>query len=112
MDMLLQAWFRRGKANASLGDYEDSVRDLSISIKLEKSMGGKRQIQIEMETILDQSKEMSGSQQQSNERYLDMNGNSFGTRRYIILLFLHMSSLSLLVHIKKIFNCFSSFIFL
>lgn len=75
-NMLLQAWFRRGKANASLGIFEDSIRDLNISLKLETSIGGKRQIQVELETILNQSKEMNGSSKQSNESYLDIHGTS------------------------------------
>lgn len=79
-NILPQAWFRRGKANASLGNYEDSIRDLNVSLKLEMSINGKRQIQAELETILNQSKEITGSSKQSNETYLDIYGTSLFSR--------------------------------
>ncbi|XP_027104081.1 uncharacterized protein [Coffea arabica] len=74
----IKAWFRRGKANASLGNHEDALRDLTISMKLEFSLSGKRQIENEMKMILDRSKEKtsslqkSGSLQTSDECRLDI----------------------------------------
>lgn len=69
-----KAWFRRGKANASLGNHEDALRDLTISMKLELSLGGKKQIENEMTMILDRSKEKAGSLQTSEECRLDITG--------------------------------------
>ncbi|GAV76049.1 TPR_11 domain-containing protein, partial [Cephalotus follicularis] len=48
----LQAWYRRGKVNASLENYQDAVRDLTIAQSMESSLGGKRQIESERKIIL------------------------------------------------------------
>lgn len=60
---MLQAWYRRGKANASIGNYEDAICDLDVAKVLELSMSGKRQIESEMKIISDQHKSMNPSEQ-------------------------------------------------
>ncbi|KAF8397071.1 hypothetical protein HHK36_018709 [Tetracentron sinense] len=50
------AWYRRGKANASLENYEDAIRDLNIAMNMELAVGGKRRIKSELELILDRCK--------------------------------------------------------
>ncbi|XP_057778491.1 uncharacterized protein LOC130997245 isoform X2 [Salvia miltiorrhiza] len=49
-------WFRRAKANSSLGNYEDAIKDFSVSLKLETSSSGKRQIESELNLLLGQSR--------------------------------------------------------
>lgn len=51
-----KAWFRRAKANSSLGNYEDALNDFSVSLKIETSLSGKRQIESELNMLLDQSR--------------------------------------------------------
>lgn len=65
---LLQAWFRRAKANASLGNYKDAINDLSVSMKIETSSDGKRQIESELNLLLDQSRLRSCAIGKSNGR--------------------------------------------
>ncbi|MCD7453859.1 hypothetical protein HAX54_022355 [Datura stramonium] len=62
-----KAWFRRGKANISLGKFEDAIRDLNISLKVEISSSGKRQIEAELTTALDKFKEMGSSGKKTNQ---------------------------------------------
>ncbi|ONK57048.1 uncharacterized protein A4U43_C10F16070 [Asparagus officinalis] len=47
----VKAWYRRGKANASFGNYEAAIHDLEISIILEGSSSGKKQIKGELDLI-------------------------------------------------------------
>ncbi|XP_014522619.1 SET and MYND domain-containing protein 4 [Vigna radiata var. radiata] len=54
-----KAWYRRGKANASLGNYRNAICDLNVAKILEPSMGGKRQIERELKILLDQCKSTS-----------------------------------------------------
>ncbi|WJX40674.1 hypothetical protein P8452_28123 [Trifolium repens] len=51
-----KAWYRRGKANVSLGNNRDAIYDLNIAKSVESSTGGKRQVESELKIILDQSK--------------------------------------------------------
>lgn len=51
---VLQAWYRRGKANAALGNYKDAIHDLDVAKNLELSLGGKKQIENELKIIVDQ----------------------------------------------------------
>ncbi|XP_073224235.1 uncharacterized protein [Cicer arietinum] len=51
-----KAWYRRGKANVSLGNYKDAICDLNVAKIVETATGGKRQIESELKIILDQSK--------------------------------------------------------
>ncbi|XP_022890240.1 SET and MYND domain-containing protein 4 isoform X4 [Olea europaea var. sylvestris] len=62
-----KAWFRRAKANASLGNYKDATEDLNVSLKMETSLNGKRQIESELRMILDQSKQISGMLEEPND---------------------------------------------
>ncbi|KAK9282913.1 hypothetical protein L1049_011138 [Liquidambar formosana] len=57
----VKAWYRRGKTNASLGNFEDAVRDFNVAMIVELSSSGKRQIQSELESILDKYKSTSSS---------------------------------------------------
>ncbi|KAI4306992.1 hypothetical protein L6164_030226 [Bauhinia variegata] len=49
-----KAWYRRGKANASLENYKDAICDLNVAKSVESSSGGKKQIESEIQKILDQ----------------------------------------------------------
>ncbi|KAK7282465.1 hypothetical protein RIF29_11271 [Crotalaria pallida] len=66
-----KAWYRRGKANASLGKYKDAICDLSVAKSVESSLGGKTQIEIELKSILDQC--------QSTSTAVQHNGNCLNT---------------------------------
>lgn len=50
-----KAWYWRAKANSSLGNHEDAINDLKISLKTETSLSGKRQIQHELKIFLGHS---------------------------------------------------------
>lgn len=63
-----KAWFRRGKAYASLGHFEDAAQSLRISLNLEISLSGKRQIEREIEMIIDKPKGVTDQLQQTNGR--------------------------------------------
>lgn len=58
-----QAWYRRGKANASLGNYKNAICDLNVAKSVEPSMGGKRQIEGELKILLDQCKSTTAVEQ-------------------------------------------------
>lgn len=57
---LFQAWYRRGKANASLGNYEDAVRDLTVAMKMELALVEKRKIESELKLYRDRKEERNG----------------------------------------------------
>ncbi|MED6193508.1 hypothetical protein PIB30_020121 [Stylosanthes scabra] len=62
-----KAWYRRGKANASLGNYKDAECDLNMAKIMESSSSGKRQIESEQKNILDQCNSTStGLQHKEN----------------------------------------------
>ncbi|XP_062154808.1 uncharacterized protein LOC133862909 isoform X1 [Alnus glutinosa] len=67
-----KAWYRRGKVNASLGNYEDAARDLIIAKTFELSSGGRRQIESELQIISDQYKRTEVSMVPHNENNLDI----------------------------------------
>ncbi|KAK8651453.1 hypothetical protein V6N13_141054 [Hibiscus sabdariffa] len=46
-----KVWYRRGKVNATLGNYEDAVHDLTVAKNMETSIGGKKQIESELEIL-------------------------------------------------------------
>ncbi|XP_024971752.1 SET and MYND domain-containing protein 4 isoform X1 [Cynara cardunculus var. scolymus] len=48
-----KAWYRRGKANISMGNYDDAVCDLKVALCMEQSLSGKRQIEGELKLISD-----------------------------------------------------------
>ncbi|XP_038694879.1 SET and MYND domain-containing protein 4 isoform X2 [Tripterygium wilfordii] len=54
-----KAWYRRGKANVSLGNYKDAVNDLNIARDTEVSSGGKRRIESELKELVHKCREMS-----------------------------------------------------
>ncbi|XAR66069.1 hypothetical protein NMG60_11012128 [Bertholletia excelsa] len=56
---VFHAWYRRGKADASLENYEDAALDLHVAVNMELSMSGKRQIENELKLI--SSREESGT---------------------------------------------------
>ncbi|XP_015579190.1 uncharacterized protein LOC8286055 isoform X2 [Ricinus communis] len=49
-----KAWYRRGKANAGLGNYEYAVCDLNVAKNVELSFSGKKQIENELKIIAGQ----------------------------------------------------------
>ncbi|KAL3653368.1 hypothetical protein CASFOL_003049 [Castilleja foliolosa] len=50
-----KAWFWRAKANSLLGNHKDAINDLNVSLKMETSSSGKRQIQSELNMLSDPS---------------------------------------------------------
>ncbi|CAI8598663.1 unnamed protein product [Vicia faba] len=62
-----KAWYRRGKANVSLGNNRDAICDLNIAKTVESSTGGKKQIESEVKIILDQSKSANIAVQQRHK---------------------------------------------
>ncbi|CAF1930410.1 SET and MYND domain-containing protein 4 isoform X1 [Brassica napus] len=55
-----KAWFRRGKLNTLLGNYKDAFRDITVSMSLDSSSAGKKQLQNELLAIPDfQNKQTS-----------------------------------------------------
>ncbi|KAL0401057.1 UNVERIFIED_CONTAM: Stress-induced-phosphoprotein 1 [Sesamum latifolium] len=62
-----KAWFRRAKANTSLSNYQDAINDLTVSLKIETSLSGKRQIESELSTLLDQSRQRSSAVEKPND---------------------------------------------
>lgn len=47
-DIFVQAWYRRGKLNTLLGNYKYAFRDITVSLSLESSPAGKKQLQSEL----------------------------------------------------------------
>lgn len=85
--ILLQAWYRRGKANATLGNYEDAVRDLNVAMITELSVGGKRQIESELKLILDQHKEIDSCSDKANKKYLHFLGMTSTYFNHLLLIY-------------------------
>ncbi|RZC82663.1 hypothetical protein C5167_045450, partial [Papaver somniferum] len=56
-----KAWYRRGMANASMGNYEDAIQDLDIAMNMELSSGGNSKIKEELEMIKKQSRGVKNS---------------------------------------------------
>ncbi|PRQ59689.1 putative chromatin remodeling SET family [Rosa chinensis] len=67
-----KAWFRRGKANASMGKYEDAIRDLDVAKTAESSVGGKKQIESEMKIVLDQQYKAASPSTRHNQNNSNM----------------------------------------
>ncbi|GER50861.1 tetratricopeptide repeat protein [Striga asiatica] len=51
-----KAWFWRSKANSSLGNHKDAIDDLNVSLSVETSSSGKRQIESELNMLMGQSR--------------------------------------------------------
>eukprot|EP00268_Persea_americana_P069527 TRINITY_DN9890_c0_g1_i10.p1 TRINITY_DN9890_c0_g1~~TRINITY_DN9890_c0_g1_i10.p1 ORF type:complete len:804 (-),score=133.22 TRINITY_DN9890_c0_g1_i10:707-3118(-) len=69
----VKAWYRRGKANASLENYEDAVHDLNVALSLENSLSKKIGVIDELKTLLNRCKRASGtnnSHSKDNEKDL------------------------------------------
>lgn len=65
-----KAWYRRGKANVSLKNYEDAVRDLHVAMNMEPSLTGRRQIENELKLMSDPHERTSSSLDKHNENNL------------------------------------------
>lgn len=48
---MLQAWYRRGRANALLKNYEDAVPDLKTAFNLQDSISEKQHIKKELDNV-------------------------------------------------------------
>lgn len=57
---LFQAWYRRGKANASLDNYEDAARDLTVAMNMELVPVEKRKIESELKLYMERKEEKNG----------------------------------------------------
>ncbi|KAK6146281.1 hypothetical protein DH2020_020150 [Rehmannia glutinosa] len=71
------AWFWRAKANSSLGNHEDVINDLNVSLKIETSLSGKGQIESELNKLLDQSMLRSNAMEKPNNESSDYNVTTF-----------------------------------
>lgn len=66
----MQAWYRRGKLNTVLGNYQDAIRDITVSISLASSLAGKKQLRSELEAIPDyQNKHIPGNDEHHPSNY-------------------------------------------
>ncbi|XVF41271.1 hypothetical protein PTKIN_Ptkin01aG0267200 [Pterospermum kingtungense] len=63
-----KAWYRRGKVNASLGNYEDAVHDLTVAKNMEPSVGGKKQIESELDTLAPNNENKSAKPVQHSQK--------------------------------------------
>ncbi|EPS58929.1 hypothetical protein M569_15882, partial [Genlisea aurea] len=68
-----KAWYRRGKINSSLGNSEDAIRDFSVSLIIENSLAGKRQIESELNLLSKQPVIRSNDINKPNENSSDEN---------------------------------------
>ncbi|KAJ8433868.1 hypothetical protein Cgig2_032079 [Carnegiea gigantea] len=50
------AWYRRGKVNTSLSNYEDAICDLKVAMDMEETCSGKKQMETDLKLVLDQNK--------------------------------------------------------
>ncbi|RZC85692.1 hypothetical protein C5167_026357 [Papaver somniferum] len=71
-----KAWYRRGRANASMGNYKDAIQDLDIAMNMELSSGGNSKITKELEIIKKQSRRVKNSPKKAS----NMNCNSIETQ--------------------------------
>ncbi|KAK6155982.1 hypothetical protein DH2020_010230 [Rehmannia glutinosa] len=76
-----KAWFWRAKANSSLGNHEDAISDLNVSLKIETSLSGKRQIESELNKLLDQSRLRSNAMEKPNNEISELAGLLFYCQR-------------------------------
>lgn len=76
-----QAWYRRGKVNASLRNYKDAICDLNMAKSMESSTGGKRQIESELKIIFDQCKSTSTVIQPQHKNSLNTVGKKLSLLR-------------------------------
>lgn len=63
-----------------MGNYKDATEDLNVSLKMETSLNGKRQIESELRMILDQSKQISGMLEEPNDGNSEILGGIFTLR--------------------------------
>ena len=61
-------------ANASLGIYEDAIKDLNVAKTMEISSGGRNQIESELQTLLDQHNKTSSPPLQPTLKDLNILG--------------------------------------
>ncbi|KAJ0235553.1 Uncharacterized protein HA466_0263700 [Hirschfeldia incana] len=60
-----KAWYRRGKLNTLLGNYKDAFRDITVSISLESSPLGRKQLQSELLSIPDSHNKLTSENSRS-----------------------------------------------
>ncbi|XP_076903718.1 uncharacterized protein LOC143558846 [Bidens hawaiensis] len=70
-----KAWYRRGKANTSMGNY-NAVCDLKVSLCMERSLNGKRQIEDELKLILAQNNKKDFPPDDIKRKESDIHGNT------------------------------------
>ncbi|XP_017253346.1 uncharacterized protein LOC108223538 isoform X2 [Daucus carota subsp. sativus] len=75
-----KAWYRRGKANASLGNCEDAVRDLSVAVNLELTMVEKRRIESELKLYMDRKEERDGLLHSASKNNINSAAEMFHTQ--------------------------------
>lgn len=73
-----KAWYCKGKANAGLKNYEDAISDMHAALSFEKSSLGKKQIRVELASIIQQfetDKEVQSFQQTNDQDDFDFQNN-------------------------------------
>ncbi|CAN8290187.1 unnamed protein product [Cochlearia groenlandica] len=66
-----KAWYRRSKVNTVLGNYKDAFLDITVSMSLESSPMGKKQLQIELEAISEYRKKQTSEHDEHYPRSYD-----------------------------------------
>ncbi|XP_051138521.1 uncharacterized protein LOC127256513 isoform X2 [Andrographis paniculata] len=62
-----KAWYRRSKANSSLGNYDDAINDLNVVLKIEETLSGRKKIESELQVLLKQSRLRRNDSGKSND---------------------------------------------
>lgn len=82
-----KAWYRRGKANVSMENFDDAIRDFQISKHVEVSFNGKKQIDDELKVIQHQHNRSNTVNEHSKNKLDD-----FGMRDEPIEVKLHVTT--------------------
>lgn len=73
----MQAWYRRGAANAALGNEYYATFDFNVSLFMEPSLIGKRRVEREIEETRERCRRRNSSVVHEEERSLKCIGNKF-----------------------------------
>lgn len=76
-----KAWYRRAKANVTMGNFDDAILDFQISKNVESSLNGKKQIEDELKVIQALHKR-SNTENEHSKNKLDDFGFSWWHHHY------------------------------
>ncbi|KVI07090.1 Tetratricopeptide-like helical [Cynara cardunculus var. scolymus] len=107
-----KAWYRRGKANISMGNYDDAVCDLKVALCMEQSLSGKRQIEGELKLISDHDNGKNFPPDVAKYKESDIHGiffTSINYNKFMVLYVLSIQYIRSMQHMgDNIFNDLSS----